>query len=175
MRYQIDGELQPSIHADAFVAPSAAVIGDVVLEAGASVWFGAVLRGDRDRLRIGARSNIQDLSVVHTDPGIPVTVGRGVTVGHKVMLHGCTIGDHSLIGINAVVLNRAVIGQYCLIGANSLITEGKTIPDRSLVMGSPGKVIRELTDAEVDALKASAQNYVDNALRYRSSLIELGA
>lgn len=153
-----------------FVADSAVVIGSVRLERNASIWFNAVLRGDNDLITIGEDSNIQDGSVLHTDHGVPLTVGRGVTVGHKVMLHGCTIGDYSLIGMNAVVLNGARIGKYCLIGANTLIPEGKEIPDGSLVMGSPGKVVREISDLQRKILEGSAQHYVENARRYQQQL-----
>jgi len=149
-----------------FVAPDAALIGHVVLEHEASVWFQAVIRGDNDPIIIGAGSNIQDGSVLHTDAGVPLTVGPAVTVGHQVMLHGCTIGEGSLIGIKAVVLNHAVVGRECLIGACALIPEGKVIPDRSLVMGTPGKVVRVLTDAEVAGIRAISAGYVANARRY---------
>ncbi len=164
---------KPQIDPSAWIAPNATVIGDVSLAAGASVWWNAVLRGDNDPIAIGENTNIQDGSVLHTDEGVPLTLGRDITVGHMVMLHGCTVGDGSLIGIGSIVLNRAVIGRNCLIGANSLIPEGKVIPDRSLVMGSPGKVVRELTDEEVARLLYSARHYVDNALRYRSQLEEI--
>ena len=153
-----------------FVAPDATLIGRVVLEHQASVWFKAVIRGDNDPIVIGAGSNIQDGSVLHTDDGVPLTVGPAVTVGHQVMLHGCTIGEGSLIGIKAVVLNHAVVGRECLIGACALIPEGKVIPDRSLVMGTPGKVIRTLTDAEVAGIRAIADGYVANARRYLARL-----
>jgi carbonic anhydrase/acetyltransferase-like protein (isoleucine patch superfamily) len=153
-----------------FIAPDAAIVGNVVLEQQVSIWFQAVIRGDNDRIVIGAGSNVQDGSVLHTDAGIPLTVGAAVTVGHQVMLHGCTIGDGSLIGIKAVVLNHAVVGRECLIGACALIPEGKVIPDRSLVMGTPGRVIRTLTDAEAEGLRAIAAGYVDNARRYRGLL-----
>ena len=153
-----------------FVAPDATIIGNVVLEHQASVWFQAVIRGDNDRILIGAGSNIQDGSVLHTDAGIPLTLGNAVTVGHQVMLHGCTIGEGSLIGIKAVVLNHAVVGRECLIGACALIPEGKVIPDRALVMGTPGKVVRTLTDAEVAGLRAMAEGYVAKAKRYRAHL-----
>ncbi len=155
---------------DWFVAPDAAVVGSVRLENNASVWFGAVLRGDNEPIVVGENSNVQDLSVLHTDPGVPLTIGRNVTVGHKVMLHGCTIGDNSLIGINSVVLNGANIGSNCLIGANSLVTEGKHIPDGSLALGSPAKVIRQLTDAEKAMLRESAATYVRNFKRFRKDL-----
>jgi carbonic anhydrase/acetyltransferase-like protein (isoleucine patch superfamily) len=163
----------PLVDPTAWIAPNAVVIGDVRLAAGASVWWNAVLRGDNDPIVIGENSNIQDGSVLHTDEGVPLTLGRDITVGHMVMLHGCTVGDGSLIGIGSIVLNRAVIGRHCLIGANSLIPEGKVIPDRSLVMGSPGRVVRELSDEEVARLLYSAQHYVDNALRYRTRLEEI--
>jgi carbonic anhydrase/acetyltransferase-like protein (isoleucine patch superfamily) len=166
-------ELSPRVDPAAWVAPSATVIGDVRLAAGASVWWNAVLRGDNDPIAIGENSNIQDGSVLHTDAGVPLTLGRDVTVGHMVMLHGCTIGDGSLIGIGAIVLNRAVIGANCLIGANTLIPEGKVIPARSLVMGSPGKVVRELSDEEVGRILHGAAHYVDNARRYRDQLQEV--
>lgn len=161
---------QPEVHGTCFVAESAAVIGSVVLEAHASVWFQAVLRGDTDLITIGEESNVQDGAVLHTDAGIRLTLGRGVTVGHKVMLHGCEVGDYSLVGIGAIVLNRARIGKHCLIGANTLITEGKQIPDRSLVVGSPARVVRQLTDADAASLEASARHYVENARRYLRAL-----
>jgi carbonic anhydrase/acetyltransferase-like protein (isoleucine patch superfamily) len=153
-----------------YIAPSAVVIGDVVLENRASVWFNAVIRGDNDTIAIGPDANIQDGSVLHTDAGVQLTLGRCVSVGHLVMLHGCTVGEGSLIGIKAVVLNGAVIGRECLIGANALIPEGKLIPDRSLVLGSPGKVVRTLTDEEVAGLYGIAAHYVDQAERYRRLL-----
>ena len=165
---------QPQLGAGAWIAPNATVIGDVRLGENASVWWNAVLRGDNDPITIGADTNIQDGSVLHTDAGVPLTLGRDVTVGHVVMLHGCTVGDGSLIGIKSVILNRAVIGRNCLIGANTLIPEGRTIPDRSLVMGSPGKIVRELTDEEVARLLASAAHYVENARRYATRLKTLG-
>lgn len=153
-----------------WIADSAVVVGDVILKPGASVWFGAVVRADNETMTIGENSNIQDLSVLHSDPGSPLTIGAGVTVGHKVMLHGCTIGDNALIGIGAVILNRAVIGKNCLIGANALIPEGKVIPDGSLVMGQPGKVVRELDEGQIQALRYSAEHYVQNWKRYATGL-----
>lgn len=153
-----------------WVAPTATLIGKVKLEPGANVWFNAVLRGDNELIHIGENSNVQDGSVLHTDMGSPLNIGRGVTIGHNAMLHGCTVGDYSLIGINAVVLNGAKIGKYCIIGANSLIGEGKEIPDYSLVMGSPGKVVRELSEAQKQMLEASAAHYVHNAQRYARDL-----
>ncbi|MBK6638327.1 MAG: gamma carbonic anhydrase family protein [Rhodocyclaceae bacterium] len=164
------GEKTPKLGSGAWIADNATVIGDVRLGDNASIWFSAVLRGDNDPISIGKNSNIQDGSVLHTDIGAPLTVGENVTVGHMVMLHGCTVGDGSLIGIKSVILNRAVIGKSCLIGANTLIPEGKVIPDRSLVMGSPGKVVRELTDQEVASLAMSAAHYVENAKRYATDL-----
>ena len=160
-------ELRGTAH---FVAPDATLIGRVVLEDQASIWFGVVIRADNEPIVIGARSNVQDGSVLHTDEGIPLVIGPEVTIGHQVMLHGCTIGEGSLIGIKAVILNRAVIGRECLIGACTLIPEGKVIPDRSLVMGTPGKVVRTLTDAEVASLRSAAARYVENASRYRAGL-----
>jgi carbonic anhydrase/acetyltransferase-like protein (isoleucine patch superfamily) len=153
-----------------FVAANATVIGSVILENEASVWFNTVIRGDNDVITVGARSNVQDGSVLHTDAGIPLTIGAEVSIGHQVMLHGCTIGDGSLIGIKALILNHAVIGRECLIGANSLITEGKTVPDRSLVLGSPGKVVRTLSDEEVARQRWIAAHYVENARRYLKDL-----
>ena len=154
------------------MAPNATLVGKVKLEAGASVWFNAVLRGDNELIHIGENSNVQDGTVMHTDMGFPLTLGKGVTIGHNVMLHGCSVGDYSLIGINAVVLNGAKIGKNCIIGANALIPEGKVIPDGCLVMGSPGKVVRELTDAQKKMLEASAAHYVHNAKRYARDLQE---
>jgi carbonic anhydrase/acetyltransferase-like protein (isoleucine patch superfamily) len=164
------GERRPSIHPSCFVAESAQVIGSVALEQDASVWFNVVLRGDNDLITIGAGSNVQDASVIHTDDGLQVRLGRNVTVGHRVMLHGCEIGDATLVGIGAIVLNRAKIGRHCLIGAGALITENKVIPERSLVLGAPGRVVRTLSDEEVMRLEGSAAHYVQNARRYRQSL-----
>ena len=165
------GDKQVDIAGDDYwVADNATVIGEVRLENNASVWFNAVLRGDCDLITVGENSNIQDGSVLHTDHGFPLTIGKNVTVGHKVMLHGCTIGDNSLIGINAVILNGAKIGKNCLIGANSLITENKEIPDGSLVMGSPAKVMKTLTTEQQAALEKSAAHYVENFKRYKREL-----
>jgi carbonic anhydrase/acetyltransferase-like protein (isoleucine patch superfamily) len=164
------GDRQPVLGPEVWVAPNATVIGDVRLGDNASIWWNAVVRGDNDTITIGAGSNIQDGSVLHVDAGVPLSIGANVTVGHQVMLHGCTIGDESLIGIKSVILNRAVIGRHCIIGANSLIPEGKEIPERSLVMGSPGKVVRQLSDDEVARLLLAAQGYVENARRYRAEL-----
>jgi carbonic anhydrase/acetyltransferase-like protein (isoleucine patch superfamily) len=153
-----------------WIAPNAVVVGDVTLKPGASVWFGAVVRGDNDPIVIGENSNIQDGSVLHSDPGEPLIIGANVTVGHMAMLHSCEIGDGTLIGIGAVVLGRAKIGKNCLIGANALITEDKEIPDGSLVMGQPGKVVRMLEPGQIAALQASAEHYVQNWKRYASGL-----
>ncbi|MEQ7156571.1 gamma carbonic anhydrase family protein [Brevundimonas aurifodinae] len=153
-----------------WIAPNAVVVGDVTLKPGASVWFGAVVRGDNDPIVIGENTNIQDGSVLHSDPGEPLIIGDKVTVGHMAMLHSCTIGDNTLIGIGAVVLGRAVIGRNCLIGANALITEGRVIPDGSLVMGQPGKVVRMLEPGQIAALEASAEHYVQNWKRYAAGL-----
>jgi len=169
MLFSLD-QRSPNIDSTSFVAPSAQLIGSVRLQENASVWFNVVVRADNDLIDIGPDSNVQDASVLHTDTGIQLVLGRGVTVGHKVMLHGCKIGDYSLIGMNAVILNNASIGQHCLIGANALITEGKHIPDGSVVMGSPGKIVRQLSEAEREVLKASAAHYVQNAQRYKAQL-----
>lgn len=164
--YVLD-DRRPVIGENVWVAENATVIGSVKLEREASVWFGATLRGDNEPIVVGARSNVQDGAVLHTDEGVALTVGENVTIGHMAVLHGCTVGDGSLIGINAIVLNRAVIGQHCIIGANTLIPENKVIPDFSLVVGTPGRVIRSLTPEEVEGLLANAQHYVENAERYR--------
>ena len=153
-----------------WIAPTATVLGNVILKRNASVWFGAVLRGDNDPIVVGENTNIQDGAVLHTDDGVQLTLGAGVTVGHLAMLHGCTVGDNSLIGIGAVVLNGAQIGRNCLIGARALITEGKVIPDNSLVMGAPGKVARELSEAEIEGLRHSAAHYVQNWKRFAAEL-----
>ena len=172
--YQLD-QWRPEVHPSAFVADSAQVIGQVSLGAEASVWFGCVVRGDTELISIGAGSNIQDASVLHADYGFPLQVGARVTVGHQVMLHGCHIGDESLIGIGAVVLNGARIGKHCLVGAGALVTEGKEFPDGSLILGSPAKVVRTLTPEQIEGLRASAQHYIENARRYRSGLHRLAA
>ncbi len=172
MLYKLE-DLIPDIHRSAYVAPGAHVIGNVVLEENSSVWFNSVLRGDCDVIKVGAGSNVQDGSVLHTDPGIPLTIGKGVTIGHKVMLHGCEIGDYSLIGINSVILNGAKIGKYCVIGANALIPEGKEIPDASVVMGSPGKVVKQLSEEQQKQLELSANHYMQNAQRFRLNLKQL--
>ncbi|ESQ76781.1 anhydrase [Asticcacaulis sp. AC402] len=156
-----------------WIAPSADLMGDVRLGEDASVWFNCVLRADNEPMTIGARSNVQDGSVLHSDPGSPLTVGEGVTVGHKVVLHGCTVGDNSLIGIGAVVLNRAVIGRDSLVGAGSLVPEGKIYPDGVLLLGSPARVVRELTPAQIAGLRRSADHYVENACRFASELTQI--
>lgn len=169
MKYRL-GDSRVQTDPQSWVAPNAVLIGKVRLQAGASVWFNAVLRGDNELIHIGENSNVQDGTVMHTDMGSPLTIGKGVTIGHSAMLHGCSVDDYSLIGINAVILNGAKIGKYCIIGANSLIGEGKVIPDGSLVMGSPGKIVRELTDVQMKMLEASAAHYVHNAQRYARDL-----
>ena len=164
------GDTAPQIHAAAYVAPTADVMGNVTLEDGASVWFGAVLRGDNDLIHVGKSSNVQDNAVLHTDPGVPLMIGEGVTIGHRVMLHGCTIGDNSLIGIGATILNNTKVGKNCIIGAHALITEGKEIPDNSMVVGAPGRVIRTLSDEQIAMLRMSAAIYVKNAARFKAEL-----
>jgi len=161
--------VEPQIAASAFVADSAQVMGNVHIGEDASVWFGTVIRGDTETIRIGKGSNIQDSSVLHADVGKPLTIGDKVTVGHMVMLHGCTIGDDSLIGIGAVVLNGAVIGKNCLVAAGSLVTEGKVFPDGSMIMGSPAKVVRELTPEQIEGIRQSAQHYMANGKNYMTS------
>lgn len=172
MIYALDGHA-PDIHPDTWIAPGAHVMGKVVVEEGASIWFCATLRGDNEEIRVGRGSNVQENCVLHTDWGHPLVIGENVTVGHKAMLHGCTIGDGSLIGMGATILNGARIGKGCLIGAGALVTEGKVIPDGSLVMGAPGKVVREL-DAEAQArLLKSAAGYQANMRRFRAGLVAL--
>jgi carbonic anhydrase/acetyltransferase-like protein (isoleucine patch superfamily) len=161
---------RPTRHPDAWVAPSADVIGDVRLAEGVSVWFGAVIRGDNTPIPIGARSNVQEGAMLHSDPGAPLTVGEDCTIGHHAILHGCTIGDRVLIGMGAIVLNRAVIPDDCIVGAGALVTEGKTFPPRSLIVGSPARAVRELDDAAVAALKMSAAHYVENGRKAAEGL-----
>ena len=156
-----------------WIAPDAQVMGSVTLQRNASVWFGAVLRGDNEMITIGENSNVQDGSVLHTDPGSPLTLGKNVTIGHKVMLHGCTVGDNSLIGIGSIILNNTKIGKNCLIGANTLIAEGKDIPDNSMVLGAPGKVVRQLNEEQAATLAFSATHYVENWQRYARELKRL--
>jgi carbonic anhydrase/acetyltransferase-like protein (isoleucine patch superfamily) len=173
MLYRLGSRIPQLNGAGHFIADTAAVIGSVVLENKVSIWFGAVLRGDNETLHIGANSNIQDNAVLHTDMGAPLHIAANVTVGHHAMLHGCSVGEGSLIGIKAVILNHAVIGKNCLIGANALITEGKVIPDNSLVVGSPGKVLRSLTESEVAAIHANTAHYLENAAHYLAELAEI--
>ena len=168
--YALDG-VAPEVADDTWIAPDANVIGHVVIEAGASVWFGCTLRGDNEEIRVGRGSNVQENCVMHTDMGYPLTIGAGCTIGHKAMLHGCTIGENSLIGMGATVLNGAVIGKNCLIGAGALVTEGKEIPDGSLVVGAPGKVIRQLDEAAIEGLRRSALHYQQNMRRFRAGLV----
>jgi carbonic anhydrase/acetyltransferase-like protein (isoleucine patch superfamily) len=170
--YSLDG-VRPDIADNAYVAPSAQIIGNVKMADHSSVWFGAVIRGDNDLIEIGARTNIQDNSVLHTDPGIPLIIGDGVIVGHRVMLHGCKIGENTLIGIGVTILNGAVIGKNCIIGAHSLITEGKVIPDGSMVVGSPGRIIKSLTEQHFQMLQINSEVYVANAKRFNQNLIEI--
>jgi len=167
--YELDG-VAPQLAATSWIADSAEVMGSVTLEDDASVWFGAVVRGDTAHITIVAGSNVQDASVLHADEGLPLTIGRHVTVGHKVMLHGCTIGDESLIGIGAVVLNGAKIGENCLVGAGALVTEGKEFPDGSMIIGSPARAVRTLTPEQIEGLRWSARHYIENARRFKAGL-----
>ena len=165
------GDRTPVFEGDnQFIADGARVIGSVRLKSEASVWFNCVLRGDNDWIEVGERSNVQDESVLHTDPGLPLTIGRGVTVGHKVMLHGCTIGANSLIGIGSTILNGAAIGSNCIVGAQALITENKSFPERSLILGAPARAVRQLTTEEIASIAVAADHYVDNAARFREQL-----
>lgn len=173
MLYEVN-EKSPQLHESVYVAPGAHVIGDVVVGEGASIWFNVVIRGDTDQITIGNQSNIQDGTVLHTDHGVKLTVGKGVTVGHSAMLHGCEIGDYSLVGINAVVLNGAKIGKCCVIGANALVTENMDIPDFSLVIGSPAKVVKTLPEQSKTQLEASALHYVSNAKEFKEGLKPIG-
>ena len=170
--YELDG-IAPQLSEGVWIADSAEVMGAVEIGADANIWFGAVVRGDTETIRIGSGTNIQDASVLHADMGKPLTIGDNVTVGHQVMLHGCTIGDESLIGIGAVVLNGAKIGKNCLVGAGSLVTEGKEFPDGSMIMGSPAKVVKQLSPEQIEALQASAKHYQNNAKRYALELKKL--
>lgn len=171
--YELDGTA-PRVAASAWVAENAQVIGNVVLGEDSSVWFGVTVRGDTETITVGRGSNIQDGSVLHADVGQPLTIGEDVTVGHQVMLHGCTIGDGSLIGIGAVVLNGAKIGKHCLVGAGSLVTEGKEFPDGSMILGSPARVAKSLTPEQIEGLRMSAKHYTDNAARFRKTLKKVG-
>jgi acetyltransferase-like isoleucine patch superfamily enzyme len=172
--YELDG-VAPRLADSVWVADSAQVIGNVELAADVSVWFGATIRGDTELIRVGSGSNIQDGSVLHADVAQPLTIGSHVTVGHKVMLHGCTVGDGSLIGIGAVVLNGAKIGKCCIVGAGALVTEGKEFPDGSMILGSPARAVRELTSEQQAGLLRSAAHYVENARRYRAGLHKIGS
>jgi carbonic anhydrase/acetyltransferase-like protein (isoleucine patch superfamily) len=172
MKYRLGDKRVTLVGTGHYIAPTASLIGDVILHENSSVWFSCVLRGDADRIEVGAGSNIQDGTVMHADPGFPMTVGRNVTVGHNAMLHGCTIGDGTLVGINAVVLNGARVGRGCLIGANALVTEGMEIPDGSLVLGSPAKIKSQLSPEQQLGLIHNAEHYVGNAHRYATQLSE---
>ena len=171
--YQLEDDV-PQVHATAWVADSAEVVGRVTLGENASIWYGAVLRGDNDRISVGANSNVQDGSVLHTDTGVPLTIGDNVTIGHQVMLHGCSIGDGSLVGIQTIVLNGAKIGRNCLVGAGSLVTEGKEFPDGVLIVGRPAKVVRELTPEQIANLQGSAGHYVHQAQRHATQRKRIG-
>lgn len=164
------GNIVPKIDASAYIADSAHVMGDVVMHANSSVWFNVVVRGDVERITIGEGSNVQDGSVLHADHDVPLNIGKHVTIGHQVMLHGCTIGDGSLIGIQAVVLNGAVIGKNCLVGAGAIVTEGKEFPDNSLILGAPAKVVRVMTDEQIKQMQQGAGHYVKNAERFKNEL-----
>ena len=170
--YRLDG-IEPECDETAWVAPGCHVLGNVALHAQSSVWFGSTLRGDNEKITIGKGSNVQENCVLHTDPGYPLTIESGCTIGHKAMLHGCVIGENSLVGMGATVLNGALIGKNCLIGAGALIPEGREIPDGSLVVGVPGKVVRELSEKEIDGLARSAQSYQANAKRFREGLVSI--
>ncbi len=170
--YQL-GEHKPSVAGDFYIAPGAQVIGQVEIGLDVSIWFNAVVRADNDLIQIGDGSNIQDGAVVHVDPGHPVSIGKRVTVGHKAMLHGCSVGDGSLIGMNAVVLNDAVIGKRCLIGANALVKEGMHVPDNSLVLGSPGRIVKQLDEAAFKTMDAGAQSYIDKISLYKTHLVSM--
>ncbi len=171
--YQI-GDDAPELDPSAWVADSGQVIGRVRMGPGSSVWYGAVLRGDNEWITLGARTNVQENSVLHTDPGFPMNLGEDVTVGHQAMLHGCTVGDGSLIGIQAVVLNGAKIGKNCLVGAGAIVTEGKEFPDNSLILGAPAKWVKEISADQISRLKGAATHYVDNAQRHRTQLKKIG-
>ena len=171
--YELD-DRKPVIPESCYIAENAVIIGSVILGERVSIMFGAVLRADNEPIVICDDSNIQDNSVLHTDPGVPLTLGKGVTVGHQVMMHGCTVGDGSLIGIQAVILNNAVIGKDCLVGAGAVVTEGKTFPDRSVIFGAPAKVVREIDDNNVQRLRGSAQSYVRRGAQYKSKLKRIG-
>ncbi|MDY0748068.1 gamma carbonic anhydrase family protein [Paucibacter sp. R3-3] len=169
------GATVPQIDSTAYVADNATVVGRVVLHQGSSVWFPAVLRADNEAIEIGEGSNVQDGAILHTDPGFPLLVGKDVSIGHQAMLHGCTVGDGTLIGIQSVILNGAKIGRNCLVGAGAVVTEGKEFPDNSLIVGAPAKVVREMTDGAIEKLKSNAAEYTERAERYRTSLSISGA
>jgi len=169
MIYEFENNI-PTLHKDSWVAGNAVLIGKVILKKDANIWFNVVLRGDIETITIGEGSNVQDGSVFHTDPGCPLKLGRNVTVGHMAMLHGCEIGDDTLIGIGSTILNKTKIGKNCIIGANTLIPENKVIPNGSLVLGSPGKIIRQITDKEIEQIKDNAKHYVDNYKRYKKNI-----
>lgn len=170
--YELDG-VRPTLDGDNWIAPGAHVIGNVRLRGNCGVWFGAVLRGDNEPIEISAGTNLQEHAMVHTDPGHPATVGTGCTIGHRAIIHGCTLGDNVLIGMGAIVLNGAKIGDNCLVGAGALITEGKDVPPGSLVVGAPGKVVRDLDDATMEALRESARNYQGNWKRFQDGLTRI--
>ena len=172
-QYRI-GDKQPQVAATAFVAKEATLVGEVIVGEQASVWFGASARGDNEPIHIGARSNVQEGAVLHADPGYPLTIGEQVTIGHQAMVHGCTIGDGALVGIQAIILNGAVIGAGCLVGAGAVVTERKVFPEKSLILGAPAKVVRQLSDEEVAGLRASADNYARRATQYRQELQAIG-
>ena len=174
MRYSLGDVRVQTAGDDYWIAPNATVIGNVKLEKDASIWWNAVIRGDNELITIGEGSNVQDGTIMHTDPGWPLTIGKHVTIGHMAMLHGCTVGDNSLVGIGAVVLNGAKIGKYCIVGGKALITEGKEIPDYSMVMGVPGKVVKTLTQEEAEKYLRGAKHYVSNWKRYKANLREDG-
>ena len=171
--YQLEDDV-PDVHPTAWVADSAEVVGRVTLGENASVWYGAVLRGDNDRITVGANSNVQDGSVLHTDQGVELVLGENVTVGHQCMLHGCSVGDGTLVGIQSVILNRARIGRFCIVGAGSLVTEGKEFPDGSMIMGSPAQVVRQLTPEQIARVASSAAHYVLQAQRHRTQMERVG-
>ena len=171
--YQL-GDIAPRLASDAFVAESAEVIGHVIMEPASSVWYGVVIRGDNDAITIGRGTNVQDGSMLHSDPGFPLTLGENVTVGHMCMLHGCTVGDGSLIGIKAVVLNGAKIGKNCLVGAGAVVTEGKEFPDNSLILGAPAKVVKEISPEQAQRLKMAALHYMGHAQRHGTQLKRIG-
>ena len=171
--YQL-GEHAPEIDASAYVADSATLIGKVTVEANASVWFGVTIRGDNERITIGENTNVQEGTVLHTDMGFPMVLGKNVSIGHQAMLHGCTVGDGSLVGIGAVVLNGAKIGKGCLVGAGALVTEGKEFPDHALILGTPAKVVRTLTEEDLLRLQGNAANYVERGRRFKAELKKIG-